>query len=589
MTRKYLFILTISATLAACDQGPDVDGNDLDGYFQPADTGKADSVSQEFVVRGHRVIVFGDAGQDLYRAFDASGGFAAYSSGGVDYLSGRYTICASNGTAAACVLYARAAAGNDTLAFTVHGRRFDSAPSEIFGALAAASGISPAQTSRVDSHRFVCAKSAYDVWCGLRTAMRLRIRIDNVAAYTHLESGAFAVPVGAGGPGPLAPGDAYEVSFTAGPMHRLSFATMFGQSNDWFFAPDPSGLALYNGDQPISGDVTDQIRLWDAGTEVDEEPAVGPHTGPRQSSSTDGPGAPDANPEVRVVPGVVTLADGSTFSVPAVADMIRVTITSDDPATRRFTLRIENVADDSMTLVTSQGPKPVRVSPGVWAVGGDEPLFSAGQPDRGLGLEEIAEGGNVAPLAAALSATAGVATPVSPGVLVLHRSGKPLFSEGDDDRGLGLQNIAEQGDVSVLAESLSQALPDGASSFAVFNTPVGATGPGPIRPGDSYELEVIAVPGDRLSFAAMYGASNDWIFATPDDGIELFSGSTPRSGDVTGEIGLWDVGTELSEQPAVGPHIGAPRGAADPDTRVRLVPSSDYPASVADHIHVTIQ
>jgi hypothetical protein len=415
-----------------------------------------------------------------------------------------------------------------------------------------------------------------------------RLHIENTAPFTHLKSGAFAVKVGAADPGPLAPGDAYELTFTAGPNHRLAFATMFGQSNDWFFAPLGGSLALYDEGTPISGDVTDQIGLWDSGTEIDEEPAVGAHTGPKQSTSKDGPGAADPNDSVRLVPDPVTLTSGDSFDRPAVSDMIRVTVAS-NAETREFTVRIENVSEDGVTLQTSEGGKPIRVSPGVFAVGGDEHLlFEDGEPDRGQGVEEIAESGDISVLSAALEPLAGVATPASPGVYVLHIDGDPLFTAGAPDRGLGLELIAETGNPADLAASFGNALPAGSTYFDVFNTPAGSTDPGPIRAGDSYDIDFDAMPGDRLSFATMYGASNDWIFAAGPEGIALFSGGSPMTGDVTDQISIWDVGTELSEEPAVGPHIGGPEGDADTDANVRKVTAAEYPVAAGEHVVVTL-
>ena len=52
--------------------------------------------------------------------------------------------------------------------------------------------------------------------------------------------------------------------------------TMMGQSNDWFYGPNESGIELFKNGQPISGDITSQIILWDVGTEVDQEPGIGP-------------------------------------------------------------------------------------------------------------------------------------------------------------------------------------------------------------------------------------------------------------------------------------------------------------------------
>jgi hypothetical protein len=95
--------------------------------------------------------------------------------------------------------------------------------------------------------------------------------------------GVYNTPAGSMGPGPIGPGGVYEFSFTAAPKMKLYFTTMFGQSNDLFYAPDSAGIALFDAKgNPISGDITDQLILWDAGTEVNEEVGVGPNQAPRQ-------------------------------------------------------------------------------------------------------------------------------------------------------------------------------------------------------------------------------------------------------------------------------------------------------------------
>ena len=62
------------------------------------------------------------------------------------------------------------------------------------------------------------------------------------------------------------------------------------QSNDFFYAFDPAGLPLFdqNGD-PISGEQTMKISLYDARTEQDQEPGVGVNQAPRQPSPDTGP------------------------------------------------------------------------------------------------------------------------------------------------------------------------------------------------------------------------------------------------------------------------------------------------------------
>ncbi|HEX5607584.1 MAG TPA: hypothetical protein VFY96_13760, partial [Candidatus Binatia bacterium] len=85
----------------------------------------------------------------------------------------------------------------------------------------------------------------------------------------------------------------------------------------------------------------------------------------------------------------------------------------------------------------------------------------------------------------------------SPGTAIVHTEKAPVFSAGKKDRGKGLEAQAEDGDPSMLAKSLAGA--KGIKSVTVFNTPVGASTPGPITPGAVYEVTVSAVPGDRLS------------------------------------------------------------------------------------------
>lgn len=101
--------------------------------------------------------------------------------------------------------------------------------------------------------------------------------------------GIFNTPVGAMGAGPLVPGATYEFSFNAAPKMKLYMAFMFGQSNDLFYAPDANGIALFDAKgSALSGDVTDKLVLWDAGTEVNEEEGVGPNQAPRQKMANTG-------------------------------------------------------------------------------------------------------------------------------------------------------------------------------------------------------------------------------------------------------------------------------------------------------------
>ena len=132
--------------------------------------------------------------------------------------------------------------------------------------------------------------------------------------------GIFNTPVGAEGPAPIFPGDAYEFVVIAKPNDHLNFATMFIQSNDLFVGPSQQGIPLFDkAGNPKSGDVTKYLDLWDAGTEVNEEPGVGPNQAPRQSG-------PDTGLDEN---GVVQVVDDE-YSYPPVEDLLMVTLTPID-------------------------------------------------------------------------------------------------------------------------------------------------------------------------------------------------------------------------------------------------------------------
>ena len=173
--------------------------------------------------------------------------------------------------------------------------------------------------------------------------------------------------------------------------------------------------------------------------------------------------------------------------------------------------------------------------------------------------------------------------PVSPGAYAVHAEPGALFAAGEPDRGEGLESIAEDGDPSMLAESLPG---DGdVTASGAFTTPVDAMEPAPIGPGGAYEFSFEATPGDRLSFAAMFVPSNDLFFAPDDRGLALFDGDEPLSGDVTAAIDLWDAGTEANEEPGVGqnqaqrqPEAGAGTMTDEPVRLVTAVADGyDYP------------
>ena len=71
----------------------------------------------------------------------------------------------------------------------------------------------------------------------------------------------------------------------------------------------------------------------------------------------------------------------------------------------------------------------------------------------------------------------------------------PIFSEGKNDRGQGLEAQSEDGNPSMLAKSLKGG--NGIRSVTVLNKPVSASAPGAITPGAAYEATIAAMPGRK--------------------------------------------------------------------------------------------
>ncbi len=149
----------------------------------------------------------------------------------------------------------------------------------------------------------------------------------------------------------------------------------------------------------------------------------------------------------------------------------------------------------------------------------------------------------------------GVAVPLAPGVWVVHEGANPLFAPGQA-AGLGLEQLAEDGDPAALAAALE--MKPGVAAVGVFAVPEGQMDPAPIFPGQAYTFTVTAAPGARLSLATMFVQSNDWFYAPGPEGIELFPMDHPLEGEVTTLIKLWDAGTEVNEPAGEGPNQ-APR------------------------------
>lgn len=129
--------------------------------------------------------------------------------------------------------------------------------------------------------------------------------------------GIFNKPTGADMPSPILPGGAYKFNFMAKKGMTLNLVTMFGQSNDLFYAP-AKAIALFDDKgNPVTGDITNFFELWDAGTEVNQAPGIGADQGPRQKAKNTG----------AAESGVVRLVNDG-FVYPNTKDVLRITISA---------------------------------------------------------------------------------------------------------------------------------------------------------------------------------------------------------------------------------------------------------------------
>ncbi|NMM50809.1 hypothetical protein HH304_20535 [Flammeovirgaceae bacterium KN852] len=337
--------------------------------------------------------------------------------------------------------------------------------------------------------------------------------------------------MGAGSPPVIFPGQEISFSFYAGRGQYLSFATMYGWSNDLFFAPDNPGLKLYNDDgTPIEGDVSSYIKLWDNGTRVNQVPGMNViHPGVAESPMK----------AISEVDG--TDEYGNTY--PAASDMMKLNLEYNGNS--KFTLTIYNNSDQTSNVTP--------FSPGVWAIsyapGGNlllpDPIF---QEYATQGLTNIAEGGNITVLHEYLSEHTGIFTPLSPILVVVYKDNEnPFYNEGEFDAGNGLAEIAQFGNASILADYL-MGNPN-VESVHILQEPTTTVLLPRINgnPGGKVSMDIEVTGGNKLAIVTMYGLSNDWFFATSGNDVNAL-----RKGDISSTIKLFDDGTAVDEFPGAG-------------------------------------
>jgi hypothetical protein len=360
-------------------------------------------------------------------------------------------------------------------------------------------------------------------------AQKKTITVTNVLDSRPLvESGTFQ---GTGTPPVVLPGESITINFSAAKGEALTFATMYGWSNDLFFAPANPGILVYDAQgKPIEGDVSAQIKLWDNGTRLNQAPGI----------NATHPGTADTK-NITEVKG--TDAQGNTYL--AASALVQATLKYNGNST--FTLTLKNTS--------GQTANETPLSPGVWAVsyiaGGQllspNPLYREGQPTAN-GLTSIAEMGDNAPLNTYVQSITGIFTPLSPILVVIYNGiDNPIYKVGEKDRGLGLTPLAQKGNADTLAANLLKK----SGVKAVYVLPAAqSTVLLPMmgdQAGSQVTQEISVSKGDRLAIATMYGFSNDWFFASMDNGVDA-----TMAADISSTIGLYDDGSAVNQFPGAG-------------------------------------
>lgn len=343
---------------------------------------------------------------------------------------------------------------------------------------------------------------------------------------------------------PIMPGESTNFKFHAAKNQRLMFITMYGASADWFFAPDHGGIQLYDEQgRAITGDVSNQIKLWDNGSKLTK-------------TETE-----DAN---------ISEVQGVTAS-----SLLKVSLAYDE-ATSEFTATITNTSNTDAQHTTG-------FSPGVFAVSnfnGAEliekmPFFTPNQKSNPE-VTAIAEGGNINPLLSMVQENTGIITGISPVLVVLYSGDhNPIFMPGQKDNGIGLKEVAQSGNSTKLMESLKK-MSNVQDVFVLGTAPVG--------PGQKVMKTFTAKEGCKIAYVTMFGFSNDWFYAN-ETGIPV-----THSGNITSSAGLYDNGTAVDQYPGAGNKQPVFMGTSAPESKAIEMVGNMYPVpTVSKVLKITLQ
>ncbi|AXT58806.1 hypothetical protein D1816_00055 [Aquimarina sp. AD10] len=387
----------------------------------------------------------------------------------------------------------------------------------------------------------------------------------------YLNVHTFTTPVGASAPGPLA---------TNGAQYEVSFKAVPGTKFT------PVTMMGNSNDWFLAPTDLAGIDLFPGGTALNNvdiasqlslydlgtEADGDPATFPPAGANV---GPADPNTSVRLVPGRGT---GDIYMT-AVLDYAAGS--GSEAGTFTLTITATNAPNPAMGASQDNG---FVITPGIAVLHAQpEPLFTLGQEDRGVGLEGIAEDGMPGVLYNWFKETGSQGTPLrlsssltplSPAFIYAFNTERdPWFTQGEAAKGSsGLEEIAEDGDRMVAYNYLKD-----------FGIPTELPSEmGPIRPGESatFTIEVPQGQNYKLGFGTMFVTSNDWFISNNNVGLTLFNadGSAFSGTSASSNTYLYDAGTEVDQPVGFGAdqvmnQSGINTGAADADTTVRRVSS----------------
>lgn len=336
----------------------------------------------------------------------------------------------------------------------------------------------------------------------------------------------------------LGPGESSSVELRLPPGARLQLITMFSESNDCFVAFPPGGIDVWSGTEAMVGDRSGELGLWDAGTELNGPPGLGPDQGPRQSAADQG--SPVDGTVERLSSSILDpTVDEAGNVYPPLASFVRVELEQIEGD--RFRVTLDNVSNDQTLELPEGDAIGVHLSPGLAFVQlGTAAAFELGEPASGA-LERLAEAGDPDPLFARLSE--GPGGDLRPLLAVVHEPEFEIFAPGER-AGVELERYTEAGEWSPLLRRLEQ-------RPGVIEARVPRVAP--LAPGERLDLDFVAAPGDALTLLSPYSVGGDKLLALR--GLPLFAeDGSPLEGRLDWEFALYDLGSAAGAMPEAPGH-----------------------------------